>query len=75
MMTGAERALLGPSVWLLTFELGVRFLADYLAGDVYFRVSDGDRNRRRALVQFRLCEDVEAKQRKIEEAVACAKVA
>ena len=60
---------LGKSVWLLTFELGVRFLADYLGGDVYFKVADSDRNRRRALVQFRLCADIEGRQAEIEDTI------
>jgi hypothetical protein len=69
MMPDSERALLGKAVWLLTFELGVRFLADYLACDVYFKVADSDRNRRRALVQFRLCADIEGRQAEIEDTI------
>jgi hypothetical protein len=68
-MPGSERPFLAPSVWLQTFELGVRFLGDYLAGDIYFRVSDGDRNRRRAMTQFDLCRDIEKRMAQIEEAM------
>jgi hypothetical protein len=71
-MPESERLVLGPSVWLQTFELGVRFLADYLAGDVYFRVSDGDRNRRRAMTQFDLCRDIEFRAAEIDEAIDAA---
>ena len=48
------------SIRLLTFELGLRFLTDYLAGNVYFKVKDPDHNLRRALVQFKLTESIEA---------------
>ena len=41
-------------------ELGIRFLADHLAGDVYFKVRYPGHNLRRALVQFKLAESIEA---------------
>ncbi|MGQ9688816.1 MAG: phosphotransferase enzyme family protein [Desulfobaccales bacterium] len=59
-LTPNDQAYLYDAVRLLTFELGLRFFADYLAGNVYFRTSDQDHNLRRALVQFRLTESIEA---------------
>jgi hypothetical protein len=47
-------------VRLLTFELGLRFFTDYLAGDVYFKVKYPEHNLQRALVQFKLTESIEA---------------
>lgn len=47
------------AIRLLPFELGLRFLADHLEGDVYFRVAWRGQNLYRALVQFRLLEDIE----------------
>ena len=47
---------------LIAFELGVRFLTDYLEGDVYFKVKDRDQNLKRALVQFKLTESIEAQE-------------
>jgi Ser/Thr protein kinase RdoA (MazF antagonist) len=44
---------------LLPFELGLRFLTDYLAGDVYFKVDEPGQNLRRAWTQFHLVESVE----------------
>ena len=58
----ADFAYLVPAIRLITFELGLRFLADHLAGDVYFRTSRPGHNLRRALVQFRLAESIEAQQ-------------
>lgn len=58
-MTDAEAALLVPSILILTLELAIRFLTDYLRGDVYFRLTaddPADLNRVRALVQLVLYE-------------------
>ena len=45
---------------LIPFELGLRFLSDHLEGDVYFRCEHPGHNLRRAAVQFRLTESIEA---------------
>lgn len=50
------------SIRLLTFELGVRFFADYLAGNVYFKVTSDEQNLNRAMVQFKLCESIETRE-------------
>jgi hypothetical protein len=47
------------AIALLPFELGLRFLTDHLAGDVYFRTERPGHNLDRALVQFRLAASVE----------------
>ena len=47
------------SIRLLAFELGLRFFTDYLAGNVYFKVSHDEHNLARALVQFKLTESIE----------------
>ena len=39
---------------LITFELGMRFLTDYLNGDTYFRIHRDGHNLDRARVQFKL---------------------
>jgi len=59
-LTEADYEYLFDSVRLLTFELGIRFFADYLAGDVYFKVKHPEHNLQRALVQFKLTESIEA---------------
>ena len=43
-----------------TFEVGVRFLTDYLNGDVYFHVAYPEHNLVRARNQFRMVEALEA---------------
>ncbi len=45
---------------LMTFECGIRFLTDYLEGDVYFRTTHPEHNIIRARNQFKLVADMEA---------------
>ena len=45
---------------LMTFECGIRFLTDYLEGDVYFRTTHPEHNIERARNQFKLVADMEA---------------
>jgi hypothetical protein len=52
--------MLPVSVKVITFELGVRFLADYLKGDTYFKIKYPSHNLHRARVQFKLLESMEA---------------
>jgi Ser/Thr protein kinase RdoA (MazF antagonist) len=51
------------AIALLPFELGVRFLTDYLEGNRYFKVSDPEQNLNRALEQFALARQVLGQQR------------
>ena len=46
---------------VMTFEVGLRFLTDYLDGDVYFNIDCPEHNRIRARCQFKLLEDMEAR--------------
>ncbi len=58
-LTRKERELLPLSVKVITFELGLRFLADYLRGDTYFKIKYQAHNLHRARVQFKLLESIE----------------
>jgi hypothetical protein len=55
---------------LLTFELGVRFFQDYLAGNVYFKVRHPEHSLERAVVQFKLTESIETQESTIRKIVA-----
>jgi hypothetical protein len=57
-LTPAERKLLAFSSKLITFELGLRFLTDFLSGDVYFRVHRDGQNLDRCRAQFKLMESI-----------------
>lgn len=50
------------AIRLITFELGLRFFTDHLAGNVYFKVTHPEHNLARALVQFKLVESIEAQE-------------
>jgi Ser/Thr protein kinase RdoA (MazF antagonist) len=50
------------AVRLITFELGLRFLTDYLEGDIYFKARHERHNLLRALVQFKLAESIESQE-------------
>jgi len=59
-LTETDYAYLYDAIRLLTFELGLRFFTDYLAGNVYFKARHPEHNLARALVQFKLTERVES---------------
>jgi hypothetical protein len=58
-LTKAEKENLAFSGRLITFEIGIRFLTDYLMGDTYFKVHRPDQNLDRARAQFKLVESIE----------------
>lgn len=70
ILTASERELLIFAGILLTFEQGVRFLSDYLQGDVYYRTTRPHHNLERAQAQFRLVECFEAERRALEQWVS-----
>lgn len=72
-MTPAEKAFLPTGAMLMTYECGIRFLADHLAGDVYFSIARPGHNLDRARTQFALVADMERKwdeMRRITDAAA-----
>ena len=42
----------------MTFECGMRFLTDYLEGDIYFRIHRENHNLDRSRTQFKLVDDM-----------------
>ena len=61
-LSPADHRHLFDCIHLIPLELGIRFLADHLAGDVYFKVRYPGHNLRRALVQFKLAESIETRE-------------
>lgn len=53
------------SAKMMTFECGMRFLTDYLNGDVYFKTAYPEHNLVRAKNQFKLVSDMENKMDKM----------
>ena len=54
---------------LITLTIGIRFLTDYLAGDVYFHTTCPDHNLVRCRTQFKMVESMEAQAADYEEIV------
>ncbi|MBQ9511031.1 MAG: aminoglycoside phosphotransferase family protein [Clostridia bacterium] len=60
-ITEYEKSLLPMSSFILTYELVLRFLGDYLNGDTYFKIGYPKHNLVRARAQLKLAEDMFAK--------------
>ena len=69
-LTAADLGFLYEAIRIIPFELGLRFFSDYLAGNVYFKVTDPEQNLRRALVQFQLSASIEAQAGALRKIVA-----
>ena len=59
-LTAAEIDYLPWGAKLMTFECGIRFLTDYLEGDVYFHTTRDGQNLDRCRTQFKLVSDMES---------------
>jgi hypothetical protein len=68
-LTKEEKEFLAFSGKLITFEIGIRFLADYLAGDKYFKVHREGHNLDRTRTQFKLVESIEQQEEKMNKLV------
>ena len=60
-LTQLEKHYLAFSAKLMTLECGMRFLTDYLNGNIYFKTKYDKHNLIRARNQFKLVEDIEGK--------------
>ena len=65
-LTEAEKEMLPFSAKLITLEIGMRFLTDYLQGDVYFKTRRPKQNLDRCRTQFKLVESIEAQMNKMQ---------
>lgn len=59
LMTENEKKMLPVGAIMMTFECGMRFLADYLNGDTYFKIHRQRQNLDRCRTQFKLVSDME----------------
>ena len=60
-LTQKEIEMLPMGAKLMTYECGIRFLADFLDGDSYFKIHREGHNLDRARTQFKLVADMEKK--------------
>lgn len=60
-LTQREIELMPMGAKVMTYECGMRFLTDYLQGDVYFKIAREEHNLDRCRTQFKLVADMEQK--------------
>lgn len=68
-LTPVELDLLVFGGRLITYEQAIRFLGDYLNGDVYYKTHRPDHNLDRARTQIKMLEEMERKQTAMEEII------
>ena len=68
-LTPAEKHYLAFAGKLITFEIGLRFLTDFLAGDTYFKVHRDGHNLDRCRTQFKLVESIEQQESQMNKLV------
>lgn len=69
-LTDTEIALLPVAGMLITFETGLRFLTDHLAGDTYFKIHRPGHNLDRCRSQFALVASLERQRAALERTAA-----
>lgn len=69
-LTDKEVEVLPYGALIMTLEVGIRFLKDYLDGDVYFKTAYETHNLVRCRTQFALVADMEAKWNEMQAVIA-----
>ena len=66
-----EINLLYEGYYIITLELAMRFLEDYLMGDKYFRIKEGrpKHNLERARNQLKLVNEIEKNEKKLKDII------
>ncbi len=68
-LTENELRMLPMGAKMMTLECGMRFLTDYLQGDVYFNIHRPEHNLDRCRTQFTLVEDMERKKNQMHQII------
>lgn len=69
-LTPTEIEYMVFSAKLMTLECGIRFLADHLSGDIYFKLHRENQNLDRCRTQFKMVAEMEEKTEQMEAIVA-----
>ena len=69
-LTPKEVEMLPMGAFVMTMEVGIRFLKDYLDGDLYFKTAYPEHNLVRARTQLKLAADMLTKMEAMEQIVA-----
>ena len=68
-LTKREKSLLPFAGKLITLEIGLRFLTDWLEGDIYFKIKRPTHNLDRLRTQFKLVASIEQQMSRMQECV------
>ena len=68
-ITDKERELLPYSAYLMTIECGMRFLTDYIDGDVYFATKYPEHNLVRCRTQFKLAYEMQQQEKEMSKVI------
>lgn len=66
-LTDLELKMLPQGAFVLSLEIGIRFLTDYLKGDKYFAISRPQQNLDRCRTQLKLAYDIEQKRELLQQ--------
>lgn len=69
-LTKEELFRLPLGIKVITCELAMRFLTDYIDGDLYFKVNSPEHNKIRARAQIALLKDVERREAELQDMIA-----
>jgi len=69
LITDGEIKYLALSGKLITYNMGIRFLVDFLRGDTYYKIHREEHNLDRARTQFKLIEEMEKQWNEMEAIV------
>lgn len=69
LLTKEEIRMLPSAGKTITYENGLRFLADYLAGDTYYKTSYPEHNLHRCRTQFKLVRSINEQEARMNEAL------
>jgi len=69
-LTADDYEYIYHAIFIITFELGLRFFTDYLEGNCYFsKIDHEEHNLYRGLTQFKLAESIQTNRDKIEKII------
>ena len=69
VITASEVELLFYGYLIMTIEVSMRFLTDYLNGDIYFKINYDKHNLVRARNQIKVCEEIISKENEIKKII------
>lgn len=68
-LTQNETDLLAHSAKFMTFIMGLRFLTDFLEGDVYYKINHPEHNFDRCKAQFKLVSEISKQEKQMNEII------